>query len=151
QNRITEPGRQMASLGAHPRLAAMMLAAETPEEAALAADIAALLEERDPLRSRDAPADIGLRLAALAHGDPEADRGPLARIRQVAAQYRRRLRLPGGIEADGDPGRLLAAAFPDRIAQRRGEPGAFRLAGGGGASLPRTDPLANAKLLAVAS
>ena len=44
----------------------MMLAARTPGEAALAADLAALLEERDPLRSLDAPADIGLRLAALA-------------------------------------------------------------------------------------
>ncbi len=49
------------------------------------------------------------------------------------------------------PGKLLAAAFPDRIAQRRGEPGSFRLSGGGGASLPRTDPLANAGLLVVAA
>ena len=151
QGRITDAGRRMTLLGSHPRLAAMMLAAETPAEAALAADIAALLEERDPLRSRDTPADIGLRLAAIADGDPAADRGALARIRRVSAQYRRRLRLPADIVADGEPGRLLAAAFPDRIAQRRGEPGTFRLAGGGGASLPRTDPLANAKLLAVAA
>jgi ATP-dependent helicase HrpB len=151
QGRVTDAGRRMISLGAHPRLAAMMLAAETPGEAALAADIAALLEERDPLRSRDAPADIALRLAAIMGGDASADRGALARIRRVSAQYRRRLRLPGDVPADGDPGRLLAAAFPDRIAQRRGEPGAFRLAGGGGGSLPRTDPLANAKLLAVAA
>ena len=42
-------------------------------------------------------------------------------------------------------------AFPDRIAQRRGEPGSFRLSGGGGARLPRADPLANAPLLAVAA
>jgi ATP-dependent helicase HrpB len=149
--RVTEAGRRMASLGSHPRLAAMMLAAETPGEAALAADLAALLEERDPLRSPDAPADIGLRLAAITDGDPAADRGALSRIRRVATQYRRRLRLPGDARAEGDPGRLLAAAFPDRIAQRRGEPGAFRLAGGGGARLPRTDPLANAPLLAVAA
>ena len=143
------PGSRMAALGAHPRLAAMMLAARTPAEAALAADLAALLEERDPLRRPDAPADIGLRLAALAEGDPAADRGALSRIRRVAAQYRRRLRTD--TLADGDPGRLLAAAFPDRIAQRRGEPGSFRLAGGGGARLPRADPLASAPLLAVAS
>jgi ATP-dependent helicase HrpB len=147
--RITDAGRRMATLGAHPRLAAMMLAARTPGEAALAADLAALLEERDPLRSLDAPADIGLRLAALADGDPAADRGALSRIRRVAGQYRRRMRI--GAPADGDPGRLLAAAFPDRIAQRRGEPGSFRLAGGGGARLPRADPLASAPLLAVAA
>ncbi len=147
--RITDAGRRMAMLGAHPRLAAMMLAARTPGEAALAADLAALLEERDPLRRPDAPADIGLRLAALAEGDPAADRGALSRIRRVAAQYRRRMRT--NAPADGDPGRLLAAAFPDRIAQRRGEPGSFRLAGGGGARLPRADPLASAPLLAVAA
>jgi ATP-dependent helicase HrpB len=146
---ITHAGRRMATLGTHPRLAAMMLAAQTPGEAALAADLAALLEERDPLRSPDAPADIGLRLAALADGDPAADRGALSRIRRVGGQYRRRMRVDG--PADGDPGRLLAAAFPDRIAQRRGEPGSFRLAGGGGARLPRADSLASEPLLAVAA
>ena len=148
---ITDAGRQMATLGAHPRLAAMMLAAETPGEAACAADLAALLEERDPLRAPDSPAEIGLRLAAIADGDPAADRGALARIRRVAGQYRRRLGLRADARADGSPGKLLAAAFPDRIAQRRGEPGSFRLAGGGGARLPRADPLADARLLAVAS
>jgi len=146
--RITDAGRRMAALGAQPRLAAMLLSASSPGEAALAANLAALLEERDPLRRADAPADIGLRLAAVAEGDPAADRGALARIRQVASQYRRRLRIDAA--PDGDPGRLIAAGFPDRIAQRRGEPGSFRLAGGGGARLPRVDPLANAPLLAVA-
>ena len=149
--RITDFGRRMATLGAHPRLAAMMLVAETPGEAATAADLAALLEERDPLRGAEAPADISLRLAAIAYGDPAADRGALARIRRVAGQYRRRLRGRPDTPADGDPGKLLAAAFPDRVAQRRGEPGSFRLAGGGSARLPRADPLANARLLAVAS
>jgi ATP-dependent helicase HrpB len=118
----------MASLGSHPRLAAMMLAAETPAEQALAADLAALLEERDPLRARDAPVDIGARLLAIRHGDPDADRGALASIRRTAGQYRRRLRLPADLAPAGDPGRLLAAAFPDRIGQRRGDPGSFRRA-----------------------
>jgi ATP-dependent helicase HrpB len=53
--------------------------------------------------------------------------------------------------AGGDPARLIAAGFPDRIAQRRGEPGTFRLSGGGGARLSRADPLAAAPLLAVAA
>ena len=65
----------MARLRATPRLAAMMAAARTPQETALAADLAAVLEERDPLaRKGDAPADITLRLDALA-GKIEADRG----------------------------------------------------------------------------
>jgi ATP-dependent helicase HrpB len=149
--RITPAGRRMAQLGAHPRLAAMLLAAERPTEASLAADLAALLEERDPLRAPDAAADITLRLAAIAMGDPAADRGALARIRRAAGQYRRRLRVAPDTPAQGDPGRLLAAAFPDRIAQRRGEPGSFRLSGGGGARLPRGDALANGNLMVVAA
>lgn len=164
--RITPEGERMAALGAHPRLAAMMLAATTEAEAALAADIAALLEERDPLRPRAAPnarpggagvppippADIALRLDLIAGGDhADADRAALARIRQAAGQYRRRLGLRGGITAAGDAASLLAAAFPDRIAQRRGEPGSFRLSGGGGARLGRADRLADAGLLAVAT
>ncbi len=146
--RISALGRRMARLGAHPRLAAMMLAATDPAEAALACDIAALLEERDPL-GREAPSDIGLRLSAIA-GDGTGDRNGISRIRRAAQQYRRRLGLRD-IAAEGDPGRLIAAGFPDRVAQRRGEPGSFRLAGGGGAKLPVADRLARAPLLAVAS
>ena len=148
EGRITQLGRQMAQLGAHPRLAAMMLAAGSAEEAALAADLAALLEERDPLRNT-ASADIGLRLAAIAHGAAEADRGALARIRQGASQYKKRLGTRA--QPEGDTGALLAAAFPDRIAQRRGEPGSFRLSDGGGARLGQADKLASAPLLVVAS
>jgi ATP-dependent helicase HrpB len=139
--RITDTGRQMAQLGAHPRLAAMMLAAGSAEAAAMAAELAALLEERDPLRST-ASADIDLRLAAIAHGAAEA-------IRQAAGQYKKRLGTRA--QPDGDPGTLLAAAFPDRIAQRRGEPGSFRLSDGGGARLGQADKLASASLLVVAS
>ena len=150
---ITPLGARMAQLGAHPRLAAMMLAARDPAEAALAADLAALLEERDPLRPRGAAAEpsaeIGLRLALLAGGThPNADRAGLARIRKAAASYRHRLRV--GDEAAGDAASLLAAAFPDRIAQARGEPGAFRLSGGGSARLARHDPLTDATLLVAA-
>ncbi|MBB2203898.1 ATP-dependent helicase HrpB [Gluconacetobacter takamatsuzukensis] len=161
--RVTPEGERMAALGAHPRLAAMMLSARDASEAALAADLAALLEERDPLRARPAPggrggaapvppADIALRLELIAGGDhPDADRGALARIRQAANQYRRRLGLRANVAAQGDAAALLAAAFPDRIAQRRGEAGSFRLSGGGGARLGRADTLADAGLLAVAT
>jgi len=146
--RITPSGRRMTALGAHPRLAAMMLTADGPGAQSLAATIAALLEERDPIRGREPPADIRLRLDALACGG-DIDRGAASRIRRQAGQYRARLR--AAAEPEGDPGPLLAAAFPDRIAQRRGEPGSFRLSGGGGAKLPVADKLANERLLVVAS
>ena len=150
EGRITATGRRMAALGAHPRLAAMMLAAANPAEASLAADIAALLEERDPLRGRRGAR--GYRLAPAGHRPRRPGRGsrcagphPACRRAVPAAAA------DGCGRADGDAGRLLAAGFPDRIAQRRGEPGSFRLSGGGGARLPRADPLANAPLLAVAA
>ena len=149
QGRITALGRSMARLGAHPRLAAMMLAAQTQGETALAAMLAALLEERDPLRGAEASSDVALRLAALAGTHP-GDRGTIARILRAAGQYLARLGLRGATP-EGDPAPLLAAAFPDRIAQRRGDVGSFRLAGGGGAKLPAADPLARAPLLAVAT
>lgn len=157
---ITQHGRDMAALGTHPRLAAMMLAARTPEEAAMAADLAALLEERDPLRPRAAgragpppvpPSDISLRLDLIAGGDhPQADRGALARIRQAASRFRLRLGLRARQQAGGDPAALIAAGFPDRIALSRGEAGTFRLSNGSNARLRRDDGLAEKKLLAVA-
>ncbi|HJR55394.1 MAG TPA: ATP-dependent helicase C-terminal domain-containing protein, partial [Rhizomicrobium sp.] len=155
---ITPLGKRMSMLGAHPRLAAMMLAAEGGGEAARACDLAALLEGRDPLRSGpwrsgpETPADIMARLEALA--DPAAagaDRNAVHGIRQAARQYRSRLGIGGERTATGDPAPLIAAAFPDRLAQRRSEPGSFRLSGGGGARLGVTDPLAKADLLAVAA
>ena len=150
--RITETGRRMARLGTHPRLARMMLAAEGSAEKALAAELAALLEERDPLRGREAPADIGLRLDLLAGGDhAAADRGAVQRIRRAASLHRRRLGIGNSVVAEGDAGALLAAGFPDRIAARRGAmDGAFRLASGQGARITGVDPLAKAALLAVA-
>src|SRR5690554_3168530 len=53
QHRITSTGRRMLALGTHPRLAAMLLAARDGDERALACDLAALVEARDPLRGRD--------------------------------------------------------------------------------------------------
>lgn len=151
---ITPLGKRMNRLGAHPRLSAMMLAAEVPAQQARACDIAALLEARDPLRGGlEAPADVMARLEAIE--DPStvagADRGAIHAIRQAAKQYRTRLGIGGTRQAGGNPAPLIAAAFPDRLAQRRGEPGSFRLSGGGGARLAVTDPLAKAGLLAVAA
>ncbi len=151
---ITPFGAKMSTLGAHPRLAAMMLVAEGAAQAALACDIAALLEARDPLRAGpEAPADIMARLEAME--DPaaalSADRNAIHGIRQTAKQYRMRLGIGGARGAVGNPAPLIAAAFPDRLAQRRGDKGSFRLSGGGGARLAVTDPLAKAGLLAVAA
>jgi ATP-dependent helicase HrpB len=152
---LTPLGRRMAALAAHPRLAAMMLAADDNPARALACDLSAMLEERDflnrPQPRQFAPADLALRAAVLQGGPGDVDRATLARVRESARQYRRRLGLHPDTTAAGDTAKTLAAAFPDRIALSRGEPGRFRLSAGGSASLPPTDPLARAKLLVVAS
>lgn len=153
--RLTEAGRRIAGLGAHPRLGAMMHAAADAGERALAADLAACLEERDFLRDprpRGLPtADMAARLAVLQGGPGETDRAALARVRQAARHYRRRLGLAESAAAAGDAARLLAAAFPDRVAQAAGERGRYRLSGGGMAGLPADDALARARLLVVAA
>lgn len=157
-SRITPLGKAMARLGTQPRLAAMMCAARSGPEKATAALLAALLEERDPLRIRVVPgqkkplipADIHNRLAVI-EGDmphPTADRASLARIRQSAQRYRARLGLKQRIAYDpGCVASLLAAGFPDRVAQAAGERGRYRLSGGGSARLSATDGLCGETLL----
>jgi ATP-dependent helicase HrpB len=133
----------MAGFGAHPRLAHMMIAGKAMGAGGLACDLAALLEERD-LPGAERGIDIRLRLGALRERRGE-------RIRRVADMWRRHLRLDRGGGDDAAAGRLLAMAYPDRIAQRRGEErGRFRLGNGRGAWCDPADPLAAAPFLAVA-
>lgn len=139
---ITGPGRRMLALGTHPRLAAMLLSAATPAAQALAADLAALLEARDPLRQGgDALAARWRALAAFRTGrvPAEASRGGLAAIDAAARQWRRRLRCdalpPADIEAH-QLGDLMAHAFPDRIAfQHPADPLRYLLSNGRSARL----------------
>ncbi|WP_374609011.1 ATP-dependent helicase HrpB [Thermomonas sp.] len=121
---ITARGRRMLALGTHPRLAAMLLASDDPSRIALACDLAALIEARDPLRSRsDALAERWQALAAFRHGrvGADANRSALAAIDAASKQWRRRLRCEARSPVDvpaHDLGDLLAHAFPDRIARQ---------------------------------
>ncbi len=130
-NAITAFGRRMLAIGTHPRLAAMLLSAANDDETALACDIAALLEARDPLRATpgqgrsDALAARWQALAAHRQGrsPPEAVRSSLQALDAAAMQWRRRLRCnakpPASVPAHA-LGDLLAHAFPDRIGYRHG-------------------------------
>ncbi|MBL8664938.1 MAG: ATP-dependent helicase HrpB [Candidatus Odyssella sp.] len=148
---VTAHGRAMAAFGAHPRLAHMMIAGKAMGAGALACDLAALVEERDPGRDLKS-IDIRLRLGLLRGRGADRLGG---RIRRVAEMWRRQLQAGAGGANDQAAGRLLALAYPDRVAQRRGEPGtaargSFRLANGRGAWCDEADPLAAAPYLAVA-
>lgn len=145
---LTPHGKAMAALPAHPRLAHMMLTARRLGKGDLACRLAALLSERDILRqSRDA--DLRLRLDLLAGAvDHVADRGALARARELARQFRRHLGIADENPATADAGLLIGFAFPDRIAQRRGE--TYRMANGRGAFCAEGERLATEPFLAIA-
>ncbi len=139
---ITAFGRRMLALGTHPRLAAMLLSAADDAETALACDLAALIEARDPLRTlpgggrSDALAARWQALSAFRAGRTPADasRAGLQAVDAAAAQWRRRLRCearaPAHVPAHA-LGDLLAHAFPDRIGHRHaGDPRRYALANG---------------------
>lgn len=154
--RITPHGQAMTKLGAHPRLAHLMLKGREMGDGALACLLAALLGDRDPIRPRGGARSTDLihRLDLLigAENHPDLDRKAAAAIRQQATQFRRQIGVRPDERLDTrDAGRLLALAYPDRIAQRRGPPGQFRLSSGQGALLLPDDPQSTAPLLAVAS
>ena len=154
QGRITPHGRRLAALPLHPRLAHMLLVAG-PESAALAA----LLEERDPLRG--APPDLALRLKAITdlrgyeadHPWP-ANRPILDRIRTEAKRLTHALAAQTG-QASEQPqlsglslGQMAALAYPDRIGLRRkGDAPRWVLSGGKGAVMEAGTPLSGARLL----
>ena len=139
---ITAFGRRMLALGTHPRLAAMLLAPRAAGERALACDLAALLEARDPLRSGgDALHARWQALAAFRAGRAPADasRSALAALDQASKQWRRRLRVDNPPPSSAPAhalGDLLLHAFPDRIArQHPNDPYRYQLANGRSAKL----------------
>jgi ATP-dependent helicase HrpB len=156
--RLTVPGREVAELPLHPRLACLLLAARADGLPALGCDLVALLGERDLCGPDWRPAhpsnsDLGDRLELLrrGHGEP----GRLAAVRRAAAFWRKRLGAGDdrSVPAVSTVNRLLLAAFPDRIGIRR-ENGSERylLASGRGvrlgvrSALPRPDLLVAAEL-----
>lgn len=155
---ITRRGKAMAALPLHPRLARMMLSGQASNQAALAADVAALISERDLLRgSSRRGADLAVRWQVLnayrgaAHG-VDIDRSACAQVERAAEQYRRLLSNAKAAGADSDAiGALLAQAYPDRIAmQRAPNSRRYLLRNGRGAQLPERDALMSSPFLVAA-
>ncbi len=138
QNRITELGKKILALGTHPRIAAMLLAANDENEKSLACDLAALIEARDPLigERRDDWMSRWQALSAFRSGrlSGNINRSAIAAIDQASQQWRRRLRCEKvsnktfPAHALGD---LLLHAFPERIArQHPNDPRRYQMANG---------------------
>jgi ATP-dependent helicase HrpB len=146
ENRITLKGKKMLSLPAHPRIAHMLLEGAEAGDIALATDVAALLDERDPL-PRESGANLALRVEALRKWRKKdyvrADKNILERVERAAISWRKNF----NISADNSHfpehqlGKLLAAAYPERIAKKI-EYSRYRLANGRIGKIQEYDPLA---------
>ena len=169
QGRITPHGREMATLGVHPRLAHMLLRARDLGALPMAADFAALLSERDLLRggagSRDADVRSRLDIFRSERAPPGVDWGAFQRAKKTSRDLYRRLSDrrsesdvsprntggPGKSSQSGagvDAGVLLAFAYPDRIGKRRaGSDARYTLANGRGAHFADTQSLGRQDLI----
>ncbi len=148
--RLTEKGKRIAALPCHPRIANML--AEADHTTSLACDIAALLEEKDPIKD-ETDADLTTRLATLHQFRKSRLSGVWKRIDSIASQYRRLTHAssPPRMLVHEEIGRLVGLAFPERIAMRAGN-GQYRMAQGGNlVCLHPTDDLARHEFLAIAS
>lgn len=125
-NRLSATGQKMAVLGNDPRLAAMLVSTNNDNEAATAAKLAAILEE---------PPRGGSTDLAVAFSRNQ----PAWQLR--SQQLLKRLNVRGGQPDSERLALLLAQAFADRIARRRGLDGRYQLANGMGAMLDSDDAL----------
>lgn len=151
---ITSRGQRMASLPCHPRIASMLLAARNDADKCLAADIAALLEEKLPFSSSNngssptaAPTDIYYHIVEL-----RKSRNKYHNIQRVAQEYMRLLKVKADDQQPNEAsiGRLLCAAYPERIARRTERIGQFRLANGRLGQTDLSDELASHEWIVIA-
>lgn len=125
-DRLSATGSKMAALGNDPRLAAMLVSASNSSEAATAAKLAAILEEPP----RGGNCDLSVAFSRHHPGWQQRSQQLLKRLNVRATEPDSRLIAP-----------LLARAFADRIARRRGLDGRYQLANGMGAKLDADDAL----------
>lgn len=173
---ITPLGKQMAAMPCHPRIARMILSAKNPEMKMLACDIAAILEEKDPMLDLE-DTDICLRIEALQQARTDKKLGKWKRIDQIAKDYQRiagtknvqavssiknnamQMKASHGqnrISADCaialmKVGTLLAYAYPERIAKSIDNLGNFRMASGNVVHLDSNDSLSAEPWIVIAS
>jgi ATP-dependent helicase HrpB len=158
--RVTAHGRTLARMATHPRLAHMIVRGAELGLQSTALQIAAVLGERDLLRTQgpDRNVDLRFRVEALrgerslpggVYVDAGAKQRALRSIDLLAKQLEHSS-TRAAQHSDADVGRLLALAYPDRIAQSRGSGGRYLLSSGRGAQLPPAQSLAQAEFLVVA-
>ena len=138
---ITSHGRALARYPLHPRLAHMIETAGSN-----AAEVAALLAERDPLRG--VSIDLNLRIQALR--DPKRFGGAVNRgaLERIKVETKRLAKRAPASKRSFSLAEHAALAYPDRIGLRRnGDAPRFVLSGGKGAIMPPDDALGGHRLI----
>ncbi len=154
--RITERGRRMMAIGAHPRLARALLDGAPRVGADRAREVVAMLSDDSGRGSGD---DLPARWRVLRRGE---DRGATARWREETKRLGRGTTTgdpwggAAGRETPGVPddlavGIVVGLAYPDRIARVRGiDSATYQMSGGTGAALDPQSPLRTTTWLAIA-
>lgn len=148
---ITPHGRKLARIPCHPRIAQMLTVAEDNATKALGSDIAAILDEKDPINDEN-DCDITTRIIMLREARRRGNSGRFGRIIKIAEQYRR---LVNAKEDNTIPdqtaiGALVALAYPERAAMMVADC-RYRLANGDEVRINAEDALSSRKFLAIAS
>lgn len=156
KSKISEKGKKMVRLATHPRLAHLFLVAQERNLLPLAADIAAVLEEKDPLYNNQGSSDINLRIELLRrfrkNESAARDKNLLFRIEKLSQEWRKtfKVQTDNGAVDPYQTGFLLACAFPERIAKKKNPKGnQYQLANSRTVALPDTDNLVSESWLVV--
>jgi ATP-dependent helicase HrpB len=148
--RITAEGNSLRALALPPRLARMMVDAQSLGAGEQAAEIAAVLTERG--LGGDS-ADLDSRLDAFRRDRSQRASSARSLAQRWASQVAASEGAASSASSEGGgeltTGVMLALAYPDRVARNRGG-GSFVLANGRGAAVEQTSALARAPYIAVA-
>lgn len=148
---ITELGKRMSRIPCHPRISRILVADDNLKS--LACDIAALLEEKDPLSHLTDDSDIFTRITHLRQARANGNLGHWLRIVRIASEYCRLAHCneDNSVPSQDEIGTLLALAYPERVGMALSTPGHFRLSSGDNAIVDINDTLSASKWIAVAS
>ncbi|MFN8417417.1 MAG: ATP-dependent helicase HrpB [Cytophagaceae bacterium] len=152
---ITEKGKHLAQKNTHPRLANLLVEAAQHNKSSLAADIVALLEERDPFKNNRSISLVD-RLKALQH-QRSTKKGAIEyatfqRIEKSRSQWLSTSEKSDYTFHPDDVGFLLAMAFPERIAKRmENHSSRYKLANGRVAVMPENDAMSTEEWIVISS
>lgn len=148
---ITPHGKKLARIPCHPRIAQMLTVTNDNATKALGADIAAILDEKDPINDEN-DCDITTRIILLREARRRGNGGKFGRIIKVAEQYRRfvNAKEENIIPDQTAIGALIALAYPERTAMMVADC-RYRLANGDEVRINAEDTLSSRKFLAIAS